>query len=161
LIASGSLVAHNLYLRTRDNPSERHKVLANRIAVATFGVIAYVLALSSDSVYELVEAASAFRSPPILFSTPTSIFSPHSAESTPPPTSPPHPPPTPPPNPLLQPPPPLLPPLAAPALTYTAGAALGDGPRKLGNAQPSAPPPDAPPCPATEDASLPAPSNTS
>jgi SSS family solute:Na+ symporter len=66
LIASGSLVAHNLYIPLRPGVSERHKLLANRSAVAVFGVVAYGLALSSDSVYELVEAASAFGSAGIL-----------------------------------------------------------------------------------------------
>ena len=82
LIASGSLVAHNLYLPLRPGISERHKVLANRISVASFGVIAYGLALSSDSVYELVEAASAFGSAGILVCTLSGMFSNFGGEKT-------------------------------------------------------------------------------
>ena len=82
LIASGSLVAHNLYLPLRKNLSDAHKVLANRIAVASFGVIAYGLALSSDSVYELVEAASAFGSAGILVCTLFGLFGTFGGERT-------------------------------------------------------------------------------
>jgi Na+/proline symporter len=82
LIASGSLVAHNLYLPLRKDASDAHKVFANRLAVAGFGVIAYALALSSDSVYELVEAASAFGSAGILVCTLFGLFSKLGGEKT-------------------------------------------------------------------------------
>jgi len=82
LIASGSLVAHNLYLPLRGTASERHKLLANRVAVACFGVIAYGLALSSDSVYELVEAASAFGSAGVLVCVLAGLFTKHGGERT-------------------------------------------------------------------------------
>lgn len=74
LIVSGSLVAHNLYLPLRRGASERHRLLANRVAVAAFGVIAYALALSSESVYALVEAASAFGSSGVLVCTLMGLF---------------------------------------------------------------------------------------
>jgi Na+/proline symporter len=82
LIASGSLVAHNLYLPLRKNASDAHKVFANRLAVACFGVVAYALALSSDSVYELVEAASAFGSAGILVCVMFGLFSKAGGEKT-------------------------------------------------------------------------------
>jgi Na+/proline symporter len=82
LIASGSLVAHNLYLPMHKGLSDAKKVLANRVAVAIFGVIAYVLALSSDSVYELVEAASAFGSAGILVCTLLGLFTSYGGERT-------------------------------------------------------------------------------
>jgi Na+/proline symporter len=82
LIASGSLVAHNLYLPLRKGASDAHKVFANRLAVAGFGVIAYALALSSESVYELVEAASAFGSAGILVCTLIGLFTNFGGERT-------------------------------------------------------------------------------
>lgn len=82
LLVAGSLVAHNLYLPLRPGQSEAHKLLANRVAVVTFGVIAYGLALSSDSVYELVEAASAFGSAGILVCTLSGMFSSFGGEKT-------------------------------------------------------------------------------
>lgn len=62
LLVAGSLVAHNLVVPMRPHLSERQKVRVNRIAVACFGVIAYLLALRAGSVYALVEEASAFGS---------------------------------------------------------------------------------------------------
>jgi Na+/proline symporter len=82
LLVSGSLVAHNLYLPLHPDASEPQRLLANRIAVAAFGVIAYGLALSSDSVYELVEAASAFGSAGILVCTLLGLFTGFGGERT-------------------------------------------------------------------------------
>jgi Na+/proline symporter len=62
LLVSGSLVAHNLILPIRPDLDERAKVRVNRAAVVVFGVVAYLLARSADSVYSLVEEASAFGS---------------------------------------------------------------------------------------------------
>ncbi len=59
LLVAGSLVAHNVFLPLRDDPSEQQKLRANRVAVAACGVVAYVLARSADSAYELVEEAAA------------------------------------------------------------------------------------------------------
>ena len=41
---------------------KRGKVLLARLAVAAFGVVAWVMAVRADAVYELVETASAFGS---------------------------------------------------------------------------------------------------
>jgi Na+/proline symporter len=60
LLVSGSLVAHNVVLPQMPRATERAKLAVNRAAVAGFGVLAYGLALSASSVYQLVEQASAF-----------------------------------------------------------------------------------------------------
>jgi len=60
LLVSGSLLAHNLVLPLLPDSGERIKLRVNRLAVAGFGVLAYLLALTAPSVYHLVEQASAF-----------------------------------------------------------------------------------------------------
>ena len=66
LLVAGSLAAHNLVLRHRPQLPERTRLRANRIAVVLFGVLAYVLALSSEGMYELVQESSGFGSAGIL-----------------------------------------------------------------------------------------------
>lgn len=66
LLVAGSLAAHNLVLRHRPEWAERTRLRANRIAVVVFGVLAYALALSSEGIYELVQASSGFGSAGIL-----------------------------------------------------------------------------------------------
>jgi Na+/proline symporter len=61
LLAAGGLVSHNLVapvLRLGD----RGRLLAARLSVLGFGVVATLLALGADTVYDLVETASAFGS---------------------------------------------------------------------------------------------------
>lgn len=67
LLVAGSLAAHNvaapLWSRLRGAPlAERTRLRFNRAAVMIFGVLAYVIALGSDSMYELVEQASGLGS---------------------------------------------------------------------------------------------------
>ncbi len=62
LLAAGTLLSHNLLLRLRPTASERTKVAIARGSVATLGVIAYLLALRSTHISDLVELASAFAS---------------------------------------------------------------------------------------------------
>lgn len=76
LLVAGSLAAHNLLLRHRPGLSERFKLRANRAAVVLFGVIAWRLALSSDSVYELVQQSSGLGSAGILVITLFAIWGP-------------------------------------------------------------------------------------
>jgi Na+/proline symporter len=66
LLVAGSLAAHNLVLRHRPGLDERYKLRVNRIGVVLFGLIAYWLALSSESIYELVQESSGFGSAGIL-----------------------------------------------------------------------------------------------
>ena len=63
LLASGSLFSHNIILRLyKKTISNAQKVLISRLTVATFGIIAYIMAIYADGVYSLVEQASAFGS---------------------------------------------------------------------------------------------------
>jgi SSS family transporter len=62
LLVASSLVSHNIIVPMRPGLSERHKVQIARAGVATFGLVAYGLALSAEGVYALVEEASAFGS---------------------------------------------------------------------------------------------------
>lgn len=62
LLNAGALMSHNLILPLLKQPTERQKVFCARAAVVSFGIIAYVLALNADSVYNLVVEASAFGS---------------------------------------------------------------------------------------------------
>jgi Na+/proline symporter len=60
LLAASSVVVHNGVLRLMPAASEGRKVLLNRVGVAIAGVLAYAIAFSADSVYDLVAQASAF-----------------------------------------------------------------------------------------------------
>lgn len=60
LLAASALVSHNLLLPLRPGISEAAKVRMARIGVAVCGVIAWMLALSADTIYGLVEASSSF-----------------------------------------------------------------------------------------------------
>ena len=62
LLVCSSLVSHNIIVAARPDLSERTKVRVARTGVATFGIIAYVIALYADGVYSLVEEASSFGS---------------------------------------------------------------------------------------------------
>jgi Na+/proline symporter len=62
LLVCSSLVSHNIIVAAKPNLAERTKVRVARTGVATFGVIAYVIALHAEGVYALVEEASSFGS---------------------------------------------------------------------------------------------------
>jgi Na+/proline symporter len=62
LLSAGSLAAHNLVVPLKTGLSERAKVRYARGGVMIFGVIAYVIALNAEGIYELVATASAFGS---------------------------------------------------------------------------------------------------
>ena len=62
LLVSGSLVSHNLVVPLAPRMSDRGKLLTARLFVILFGVVAYVLALTSAGIYDLVEQASGFGS---------------------------------------------------------------------------------------------------
>ena len=62
LLAAGTLLSHNLLLRLRPGGSERTKVMVARASVASLGVCAYLLAMRSTHISDLVETASAFAS---------------------------------------------------------------------------------------------------
>ena len=62
LLAAGTMLSHNLLLRLRPDAAERTKVRVARASVATLGICAYVLALRTTHISDLVETASAFAS---------------------------------------------------------------------------------------------------
>ncbi|HEX5577115.1 MAG TPA: hypothetical protein VFX40_02010, partial [Gemmatimonadaceae bacterium] len=62
LLVCSSLVSHNIIVAARPGMSEKSKVRLARSGVATFGLIAYVIALHAEGVYDLVEEASSFGS---------------------------------------------------------------------------------------------------
>jgi SSS family transporter len=62
LLAAASLVSHNLIVPLKPALTDRQRILTARIGVATFGVVAYVIALYAGGIYELVATASAFGS---------------------------------------------------------------------------------------------------
>ncbi len=74
LLAAGSLAAHNIVIPWRRIRDERAKVFVNRAAVVCCGLIAYVLGREADSVYGLVEEASAFGSAGIFVTVVCGLF---------------------------------------------------------------------------------------
>jgi Na+/proline symporter len=74
LIASG-LLSHNILVPALRLKDERQKVLAARLGVVAFGVIAYILALRAEGVFALVEQASAFGSAGVLVTVTFGLFS--------------------------------------------------------------------------------------
>ena len=60
LLAASALVEHNLIVPLRPGISDRAKVRIARSGVALFGVLAYLLALHAEGIYQLVQASSAF-----------------------------------------------------------------------------------------------------
>jgi Na+/proline symporter len=67
LLVAGSLAAHNLAAPLLGRTlSERTKLRLNRAAVVIFGVTAYFIARSSESMYALVEEASGLGSAGVL-----------------------------------------------------------------------------------------------
>jgi Na+/proline symporter len=62
LLAAAAVVSHNLIVPLCPGMSESTKLRAARIGVVVGGVIAYGLALSASTIYELVESASSFGS---------------------------------------------------------------------------------------------------
>ena len=62
LLVCSSLVSHNIIVPAHPGMSEKARIQVARAGVATFGVIAYVIALHAEGVYALVEEASSFGS---------------------------------------------------------------------------------------------------
>lgn len=66
LLVAGSLLAHNLVSPMHPAWSQRIRVRADRVAVILCGVVAYGIALASDSIYELVQESSSIGTAGIL-----------------------------------------------------------------------------------------------
>jgi len=74
LLACSALVSHNLIGRMHPLLSEKRKVFNVRVTTVTFGLIAYLMARESESVYALVETASAFGSAGIVVAASFGLF---------------------------------------------------------------------------------------
>ena len=66
LLVAGALAGHNLIKPLTPGYSDAQRLRTDRLMVLVFGVVAYVIALASDSVYELVQEASALGSSGVL-----------------------------------------------------------------------------------------------
>ena len=66
LLVAGALAGHNLIKPLSPHLSETQRLRVDRLAVLCLGVVAYAIALSSESVYELVQQSSALGSSGIL-----------------------------------------------------------------------------------------------
>lgn len=75
LLVAGSLVAHNVVLPALGEVEPARALRINRLAVTCSGALAYLLARSADSVYALVEEASAFGSAGIVVCACFALFS--------------------------------------------------------------------------------------
>jgi Na+/proline symporter len=76
LLVAAGLVSHNLIAPLRPTLDERGKVRLARLCVACFGIVAYVMAMRAERVYELVEQASAFGSAGIVTVVAFGLFTP-------------------------------------------------------------------------------------
>jgi len=77
LLAASSLTAHNLILPLRPGITQTGKVRLSRIGVAAFGVVAWGLAWQAETLFGLVESASAFGSAGIFVILMSGLFSRH------------------------------------------------------------------------------------
>lgn len=62
LLAASALFSHNIVLRRYPQISEGQKLWFGRLGVALMGILAYILALHAEGVYDLVKDASSFGS---------------------------------------------------------------------------------------------------
>ena len=69
LHAPASQISHNIVVRIIPNVSERAKLWAVRMTVMVLSIIAFLIALSSEGIHELVETASAFGSAGVFVAT--------------------------------------------------------------------------------------------
>lgn len=77
LLVAASLAAHNIIAPLAGaRLGERIRLRLNRAAVVAFGVVAYLIALGSDSLYDLVTVASGFGSAGVLVLMVVALFRP-------------------------------------------------------------------------------------
>lgn len=62
LLSCSALFSHNILLSLKHGVEEKRKLLYNRLGVAGMGILAYVLALHAEGVYNLVKDASSLGS---------------------------------------------------------------------------------------------------
>jgi solute:Na+ symporter, SSS family len=76
LLAVSALIAHNFLVPKFQITDERKKVKLARLVVAIAGIVSYIIAISSDSVYEMVSLASSFGTTGVLVVTLYGLFAP-------------------------------------------------------------------------------------
>jgi len=74
LHAPASQISHNIVVRIIPKLSEAAKLWAVRMTVMTLSIIAFLIALSSEGIHELVETASAFGSAGVFVATLFALF---------------------------------------------------------------------------------------
>jgi solute:Na+ symporter, SSS family len=74
LHAPASQISHNILVRILPQLSERGKLWAVRMTVMALSIIAFLIALSSEGIHELVETASAFGSAGVFVATLFALF---------------------------------------------------------------------------------------
>jgi len=74
LHAPASQISHNIVVRIIPNLSERGKLWAVRMTVMGLSLVAFLIALSSEGIHELVETASAFGSAGVFVATLFALF---------------------------------------------------------------------------------------
>lgn len=74
LLACSALFTHNLVYPSFQNVPEKNKVTLARVATLISGVLAYAIALSSNTITELVEIASSLGGPSILVITVAALW---------------------------------------------------------------------------------------
>jgi Na+/proline symporter len=60
LLAAGGLISHNIVVPLKADISARGKLAVARLAVVVLGIVAYILALQAEGVYQLIVTAVAF-----------------------------------------------------------------------------------------------------
>lgn len=66
LLASSALLGHNIIYPSLSNLTEKRKVIIARLGTLCSGILAYIIAYTSESITELVEIASSLGGPSIL-----------------------------------------------------------------------------------------------
>jgi len=74
LHAPASQISHNIVVRIIPQLSEAGKLWAVRMTVMTLSIVAFLIALSSEGIHELVETASAFGSAGVFVATLFALF---------------------------------------------------------------------------------------
>ena len=69
LLSSSGLISHNLVIPRLQISSEKKKVFISRLVVFLCGLLSYILAIYSESIYSLLEMASSFGTSGILIIT--------------------------------------------------------------------------------------------
>jgi Na+/proline symporter len=82
LLVSSAIASHNLVVPMLRITDERMKVRVARIGVLAFGVLAYAMALSTEGIFALVEASSAFGTAGIVVTVLFTLFTPWGSART-------------------------------------------------------------------------------